>query len=74
MTPLGCAGASANSQFIADKYNPTLDVFDDLETDLNDLFRSGAAWCESSKEPVVDSWILVPRALGSAILARDADA
>jgi hypothetical protein len=38
MTPLGCAGASANSQFIADKYNPTLDVFDDLETDESSIF------------------------------------
>ena len=38
MTPLGCAGASANSQSIADKYNPTLDVFDDPETDISSIF------------------------------------
>lgn len=37
MTPLGGAAAGANTQSIADKYNPTLDVFDvfdDPDTDV----------------------------------------
>ena len=36
MTPLGGAAAGANTQSIADKYDPTLDVFDDPDTDLTD--------------------------------------
>ena len=38
MTPLGGAAAGANTQSIADKYNPTLDVFDDPDTDESSIF------------------------------------
>lgn len=38
MTPLGGAAAGANTQSIADKYDPTLDVFDDPDTDESSNF------------------------------------
>ena len=75
MTPLGCAGASANSQSIADKYNPTLDVFDDPETDLNGSSLGARVWWvrEGRTELNLGIWFAGPSVLVSSQVMRPLD-